>query len=271
VILRRITEHVKAENWFAVGVDFLIVVVGVFIGIQVSNWNEERADLRRGEQFVERLIADLTRDHRQRTELLAYYDQVSTSAIRAIALLNAPSANDRELVVNSYRATELAYDPQTRATWDEIVSSGEIGLLPRVAVEQGLNLYFSVDVAEQTRQEISNSRLRSHVRSIVPHDVQAAIRAGCSDIVASDGRVLGFVEECRLDVPPEAIAVAAETLKADAQLLQFLTLHVSALASARNNLGGDIFSIGRSLELLRDAGDAGAQREDKQAAGGSQQ
>jgi len=40
MILRRITEHVKDQNWFAVGIDFFIVVVGVFIGIQVSNWNE---------------------------------------------------------------------------------------------------------------------------------------------------------------------------------------------------------------------------------------
>ena len=42
MLLRRITEHVRAQNWFAVGIDFVIVVVGVFIGIQVSNWNDKR-------------------------------------------------------------------------------------------------------------------------------------------------------------------------------------------------------------------------------------
>ena len=45
MILRRITEHVKAQNWFAVAIDFVIVVVGVFIGIQVSN--AARADRNR--------------------------------------------------------------------------------------------------------------------------------------------------------------------------------------------------------------------------------
>ena len=44
MILRRITEHVKAQNWTAIALDFLIVVVGVFIGIQVSNWNDARQD-----------------------------------------------------------------------------------------------------------------------------------------------------------------------------------------------------------------------------------
>ena len=42
MMLRRIFEHVKTQNWFAVGLDFLIVVTGVFIGIQVANWNAER-------------------------------------------------------------------------------------------------------------------------------------------------------------------------------------------------------------------------------------
>jgi len=42
MLLRRITQHVRNQNWFAVFIDFFIVVVGVFIGIQVANWNEER-------------------------------------------------------------------------------------------------------------------------------------------------------------------------------------------------------------------------------------
>ncbi len=36
MLLRRVTEHVKTQNWFAVGLDFLIVVVGVYIGIQAG-------------------------------------------------------------------------------------------------------------------------------------------------------------------------------------------------------------------------------------------
>jgi len=42
MLLRRITKHVKDQNWFAVFIDFIIVVVGDFIGIQVANWNETR-------------------------------------------------------------------------------------------------------------------------------------------------------------------------------------------------------------------------------------
>ena len=42
MIFRRLKAHIEKENWLAVGIDFAIVVIGVFIGIQVANWNEAR-------------------------------------------------------------------------------------------------------------------------------------------------------------------------------------------------------------------------------------
>ncbi len=59
MILRRITEHVKTQNWFAVGLDFVIVVVGVFIGIQVANWNDARRDREIEAQYLVRLQQEL--------------------------------------------------------------------------------------------------------------------------------------------------------------------------------------------------------------------
>ena len=56
MLLRRITEHVKAQNWTAVALDFVIVVVGVFIGIQVANWNDARADQQEFLLAKERLL-----------------------------------------------------------------------------------------------------------------------------------------------------------------------------------------------------------------------
>ena len=59
MLLRRVTKHVKDQNWFAVGLDFVIVVIGVFIGIQVANWNETRQDRMVAVQFEQSLAADL--------------------------------------------------------------------------------------------------------------------------------------------------------------------------------------------------------------------
>jgi hypothetical protein len=44
MILRRVIGHFRKQDWTAIALDFLIVVIGVFVGIQVSNWNENRGD-----------------------------------------------------------------------------------------------------------------------------------------------------------------------------------------------------------------------------------
>ena len=40
MLLHRVINHVRAQHWTAVLLDFVIVVVGVFIGLQVDNWNQ---------------------------------------------------------------------------------------------------------------------------------------------------------------------------------------------------------------------------------------
>jgi len=44
VILRRVIAHIKAQAWTAVVIEFVIVVIGIFVGMQVNNWNAERAN-----------------------------------------------------------------------------------------------------------------------------------------------------------------------------------------------------------------------------------
>ena len=44
MILRRLIEHFRKQEWTAIAIDFVIVVAGVFVGLQVSNWNAARAD-----------------------------------------------------------------------------------------------------------------------------------------------------------------------------------------------------------------------------------
>jgi len=59
MLLRRITTHLKDQNWFAVYLDLTIVVVGVFIGIQVSNWNETLTDNRDYSKALARLSTEV--------------------------------------------------------------------------------------------------------------------------------------------------------------------------------------------------------------------
>lgn len=60
MILRRIAEALRRQDWLTVAIEFVIVVVGVFIGIQVSNWNDARAEEERRRQIISALVTNIS-------------------------------------------------------------------------------------------------------------------------------------------------------------------------------------------------------------------
>ena len=46
MLLRRVSSHVQSENWFAVFLDLIVVVVGLFIGLQIDTWWEGQKEAR---------------------------------------------------------------------------------------------------------------------------------------------------------------------------------------------------------------------------------
>lgn len=60
MLLRRVTKHVKEQNWFAVGLDFFIVVVGILIAFQITNWSEARQQKAQTTQALDSIEAELS-------------------------------------------------------------------------------------------------------------------------------------------------------------------------------------------------------------------
>ncbi|MFT7527316.1 MAG: hypothetical protein ACI9LY_002471 [Arenicella sp.] len=81
MILRRFTQHITEQNWFAVGLDVIVVVVGIFLGMQVTEWNDDRKDESEWHSTLENLQAEfavnLRTTEENRQELDAKVEAVS--------------------------------------------------------------------------------------------------------------------------------------------------------------------------------------------------
>ncbi|MEX6632513.1 hypothetical protein [Hyphococcus lacteus] len=87
MILRRITEHVKAQNWFAVFLDFIIVVVGVFIGIQVANWNDAQQSNAQVADLMTRMVSEATTTRSEMARYKEFHQEIYNNAFQlALAL-----------------------------------------------------------------------------------------------------------------------------------------------------------------------------------------
>lgn len=60
MLFRRIAQHLRKQEWTAVGIDFIIVVVGVFVATQVTDWNNARLAREDYGHALERLDAEIS-------------------------------------------------------------------------------------------------------------------------------------------------------------------------------------------------------------------
>lgn len=132
MILRRLTQHVADQNWFAVGLDFFIVVIGVFIGLQVANWNEARQDRADETIFLQDLHNDLLLASRQsaRTEAIRFKQ---AKDLETSAELIFSEQHDRELT--EAECTAIAYSHTNNVSRSRLPalihlqSAGRIGII----------------------------------------------------------------------------------------------------------------------------------------------
>ena len=252
MLLRRITSHVNEQNWFAVVVDVIIVIVGVFIGIQVANWNDALGDQRLGHFYTVRLITDLENDLAVGTALFEYYDQVLKSVEEADRLLSAASPDAQAVVVATYRASEFNNNPINSATWDQIVSSGHIGLLQSPAIERGLSEYYKFQGPLNAGNfRVLDSPYRLAVRSLIPLPIQLAIRKSCSDIWDELKNSTGLVSGCVLEIDDSELRKTADVLLSSNAVRETLRHQYSRIFFVTINLESNIIQIEALLDALR--------------------
>lgn len=98
MLLRRITQHIKDQNWFAVGIDFVIVVIGVFIGIQVANWNEARAEKDRIAAQLASFRNELILSRENLANLQTYYED----RVNGVTELRKRLENDNDFPASDF-------------------------------------------------------------------------------------------------------------------------------------------------------------------------
>lgn len=257
---RRLIEQLRQQNWTAVAIDFVIVVVGVFIGIQMANWNEDRLSAKRGTLLTERLKEDLRVEAWNYEMQIGYHGQVRANAQRAAdALAGRTELSDEALLVAAYRATQYNDNTRQRTTYDELISTGEMGLVADPALRKLAMDLYSTPVFDWLPEEGRSSQYRQFFRKRVPHHVQDAVATACGDRVALPGDYAGIGGAldypCRIGLPAADIATAAGILRDEPDALPLLRLRI---ADTGTNIAQLEYYSGTSVreELRRIAAEA---------------
>ena len=233
MLLRKVNEHFIAQNWSAVTLDLIVVVIAVFIGIQVSNWNEGRLTSERGEELTERLIADLRQEAWNIASTEQYMQDVLDNAERLRrALVGQLELANTDLIIQAYRASQFLWLPKARATYDELISTGGIGLVTDSELRRAAILHYNGRVFDDLETKGLQSLYRQIFRQIVPTAVHRELGFSCGDRG-------GFIDErqklvefslnynCVPDLSAEQIDATAATIRSNEALLPALRWRIA--------------------------------------------
>ncbi|MGI8704271.1 MAG: hypothetical protein ACR2JJ_00460 [Sphingomicrobium sp.] len=229
MILRRVTHHMKAQNWAAITVEFVLVVLGVFLGVAAANWNEQRLEKRETERLLQQVDDQLTANLRYIDALSSYYGITGAYGDRAIAAWQGnPSVSDQEFVIAAYQASQITAYGNNANVFGAIFGAENLRDIDDPEIRQSLAIVMTYDYALVDLRAVS-TRYREEVRKTIPHSIQQAIRERCGDRQTVNGFALPT--SCDVNLPPVEAARTAADLRARPELLGELHWHRAAVAN----------------------------------------
>jgi hypothetical protein len=247
MVARRIREHVASHNWFAVFVDLVIVTIGVFIGIQVSNWNAARLERSEAQAYQAQIVEDLTANEQELAERARYYRRVRAHALAAMESLEGPAPLGEAFLVNTYQATQVSPIRMERSAYDEMIAGGMAKSFADAAIRRRLSSYYA-GTERLEEASIYSTGFRDRIRREMLFAVQQRLRERCSDEIWTSREGLETItlpEQCTLGFPPAMAAKAAANLSTVPELRQDLARHIG-------DLDVKITRFDRWLEVARD-------------------
>ncbi len=238
MILRSVTKHVTDQNWFAVFLDLLIVVFGVFIGIQVANWNDQLAGERQAEVLMQRLVSDLSLDLENVDHLLNYQSIVKSYAVIAIDGFNEVETVDVEqFVISAYQASQVNLPYSYRGTFSEMINTGTINLVKNNPIKTKIMSYYSDDWAKRPNM-VFLAPYRERIRRAIPHVIQEAIRSQCGDHFIQLKHTIQPIlhSECDLPIGEDLFLTVAQTLRNNPDLLLDLHYQIAVYSTQTQNM-----------------------------------
>jgi len=163
MILRHLADAIRGQNWFTVLIELAVVVVGIFLGLQVDDWNERRKEASLESGYVERLEAEIDANiavYQAAIEQSATADKLYRDYFDYLTDPAAPLPDKSELLGGLCRVGLNPGAPFDNSVHDELETTGRSELIGYVQLTHSLISYRTVQErwAEGTAQVVPVTR-----------------------------------------------------------------------------------------------------------------
>ena len=221
MLLRKLSLHLKKQDWFAAGLDLLIVIAGIFLGLQAQQWYVDRESQEREQVLLLKLRDEISTNNRLARYKIDYRTQVSETGERAIAFLNAERSCAEDcwpLLVDFFLASQATSSPIVSNVISEMQRLG----LPsdEGAKNKVENYYVLSDSLADASSINSNYIYRDRVRQLMSSRALKILWETCLGY-NTDG-LESMLPDCPQGLPNDDVSAILERLQAEPGLKEHM-------------------------------------------------
>jgi len=174
MILRRVIAHFKKQEWTAIGLDFVIVVAGVYLGIYLGNVRDAQKYAAETRQSLQALEAEMRSDLPRLDEIIAFQTEKAEDYHRLIEALGEDHPDGAELksLIETTNKGNDTFFP-SKSAYEAMKTAGYLASLPDAELRSALTRLFERDYVRQ--------HYNADYYDQVGYDVYNLITAQCWD------------------------------------------------------------------------------------------
>lgn len=244
MIWQRLATSIREQDWLSVIIEMFIVVLGVFLGLQVNNWNEARISRVDAAHSRHQLISDLRADLDAFAVRQQWYDEVFEAALSVDNALRSkrPETVDEmwRFVRDAYAASgEWVFAPSAQV-YKDLQNAGDLSLIASGSIQRRLRDYYEDSAHEVEVSLTFRSAYAATARQLIEGQVSLAISdclSGSTLEPSRPGASPGsFFGGCSQPDNVELLRTSAERLYQSDVLRSQLNLRLINVASVRSLL-----------------------------------
>lgn len=251
--LLKLTARLRAHDWMAAVIELTIVVAGILIALQVSNWNQERGDRARSEDYSRRIRAELVADVAAVAQTRKFWGSVSAYGNAAMAFGETgqrTEGSNWKTVLAYYQASQVMPFQLEDTTFTEMRDSGDLSLIADEKLRKRLADYYRLTSASVIAIILRHDPVyRVQIRGLTPWRVQQYIWSNCF-------RQLAGTDQELIDCPPPISDAEAAAILVDYRRSETLLQNLRSWMSTLRVSGIVIEGSGKESQSLMDTIDA---------------
>jgi hypothetical protein len=158
MILKRLTEALRRQDWAMIAIEFALVVIGVLLAFQINEWASEKASAGERQLSAERLLEEAELDIAYNRQAVGYERQIVEGlsfAIKRIAAKHWEEAEAGRITDSLARARAMVALAPPSSVYEDVVSSGELNKIGDVELRAAISRYRStLSFEERMRHQL---------------------------------------------------------------------------------------------------------------------